>query len=120
MAWGKDSLVPGQLATHDLIDVVFNDLGSGIAKAGNIFRVDSLQRRMHNKLMVIDNRYALTGGRGIGDSYFWQMKTRLPGMDVLVSGSAAPQAQAGFNLYRDSPRVRDIEAIYSPLTKTPA
>ncbi len=47
-----------------------------------------LNRRMHNKLFVVDNRVAIVGGRNIGNEYFGlSRKYNFRDLDVLVMGS---------------------------------
>lgn len=46
-----------------------------------------LNRRMHNKLFVVDNRLAIVGGRNIGNEYFGlSKKYNFRDLDVLVIG----------------------------------
>ena len=106
-----------KLTVHDNIQVrIFNNMGTGLAKIGNIFYADTLQRRMHNKLMVIDHRFPLTGGRNIGDEYFWSNENMaFLDMDVLARGALVAEAQASFDLYWESPRVMSIDEMYSPM-----
>ncbi len=57
-------------------------------------------RRMHNKLMVVDGHFALVGGRNIGDEYYGlHGEYNFLDLDVLVIGAALPQASAAFDEY---------------------
>ena len=49
-----------------------------------------LNHRMHNKLMVADNRFAIVGGRNIGNEYFGlNPKQNFTDFDILAIGPAA-------------------------------
>ena len=68
-----------------------------------------LNRRMHNKQMVADNRLAILGGRNIGDEYFGlNPGFNFHDLDVLGVGPVARQASAVFDRYWNSPWVRRI------------
>lgn len=55
---------------------------------GEFSRVD---HRMHNKIMVVDNRIAIIGGRNLADEYFGQHKEHnFRDMEVLAAGSIVP------------------------------
>ncbi len=56
-----------------------------------------LNRRMHNKQMVVDNRVAILGGRNIADEYMGlNPKFNFHDLDVLGVGPVARQASAVF------------------------
>jgi putative cardiolipin synthase len=58
------------------------------------------QRRMHNKLMVVDGRAAITGGRNVGDEYFERRREfAFADVDVLAFGPVVSAMAAGFDLY---------------------
>lgn len=114
----KDSLSRmRRMSVHENVEVrVFNNTGVGLAKLGNVFRINSLQRRMHNKLMVIDDAYALTGGRNVGDDYFWtDGSVAFVDMDIMATGPVVKEAADSFETYWQSPRVSDIQDLYRPL-----
>lgn len=65
---------------------------------------DRLQRRMHNKLLVVDGAAAICGGRNIGDNYFdVDGDTNFEDVDLLVIGPAAGEAAVSFDDYWNSP-----------------
>lgn len=68
-------------------------------------------QRMHNKVMVVDGRVAIVGGRNIGESYF-DMDTEFNYLDrdVLVVGPAAGSAETSFEQYWEWERT--IPAAY--------
>jgi cardiolipin synthase C len=57
-------------------------------------------QRMHNKLMLVDNRIGITGGRNYQDRYFnWDNDFDYLDRDIMVGGPAASQMAASFNLF---------------------
>jgi len=71
-----------------------------------------LDRRMHNKSMIVDNQLALVGGRNIGDAYF-SARTDLDysDLDVLIAGPAVPQVSAVFDEYWNSELSYPVAAL---------
>ncbi len=63
-------------------------------------RIEQLNHRMHNKLIVADNRFAVVGGRNIGNEYFGlNRKHNFTDFDVIAFGAAAKKVSASFDLY---------------------
>jgi len=57
-------------------------------------------QRMHNKLLLVDNRIGITGGRNYQDRYFnWDDDFDYIDRDVMVGGPAARQMAASFELF---------------------
>ena len=53
-----------------------------------VAKMDRLNQRMHNKLMVADNHVTIVGGRNIGDEYFGiSSRFNFRDMDVITVGS---------------------------------
>jgi len=68
-----------------------------------IFHMKRLNHRMHNKLMVADNRMAIVGGRNIGNEYFGLDHTfNFSDMDVLAAGPIARRVSRSFDIYWNS------------------
>jgi putative cardiolipin synthase len=66
-------------------------------------RIEQLNHRMHNKLMVADNRLAIVGGRNIGNEYFGlNPQHNFIDFDVLALGEVVPEIAASFDLYWNS------------------
>ncbi len=90
---GKGSLAA--LSAHPDIEIrVFNPWASrGAARVvETATRAKSLNRRMHNKLLVADSQMAMLGGRNIGDHYFGlHHKYNFHDLDVIVIVDAHPQ-----------------------------
>jgi putative cardiolipin synthase len=74
-----------------------------------------LNRRMHNKQMVADNRAAIIGGRNIGNEYMGlNAEFNFHDLDVLGFGPMARQASDVFDRYWNSDWVRRIPASSGP------
>ncbi len=59
-----------------------------------------LNRRMHNKLFIVDNRMAIVGGRNIGDPYFGlSKKYNFRDLDLLTSGPVVQEMSSAFDDY---------------------
>jgi cardiolipin synthase C len=64
---------------------------------------ERLNRRMHNKQLVADNRAAIVGGRNIGDEYFgFNPDFNFHDLDVLAVGPVARDASDVFDRYWNS------------------
>ncbi|WP_232300608.1 phospholipase D-like domain-containing protein, partial [Aeromonas simiae] len=62
-----------------------------------LLRFRRLNHRMHNKLLLIDGRLAIIGGRNIGDSYFDRAaSTAFIDLDLLCRGILCRQLEQGF------------------------
>ena len=63
-------------------------------------RMDRLNSRMHNKLVVADNRVAICGGRNLGDHYFGLAhRYNFHDLDLLAVGPAARKLSKAFDTY---------------------
>jgi putative cardiolipin synthase len=65
-----------------------------------------LDYRMHNKLMVVDDAVALTGGRNIGDQYFQvNPESQFGDDDIVAVGPVVARLEEEFAEYWNSPAV---------------
>ena len=81
----------------------------GIEFLGN---VKQLNQRMHNKLIVADNRFSIVGGRNIGNEYFGlNPKHNFVDFDVLAVGPIAPKVSTSFDLFWNSREAYPGEAL---------
>lgn len=65
-----------------------------------LFSFHRLNRRMHNKALVVDGSAAIIGGRNIGDVYFGlAANMNFRDLDVLTSGPAAQAVEASFERF---------------------
>jgi phosphatidylserine/phosphatidylglycerophosphate/cardiolipin synthase-like enzyme len=66
--------------------------------AGVVFRLRDINRRMHNKMMIVDDRVAIIGGRNIQDEYFdWHPSFNYRDRDLLVAGPVTAAMKANFD-----------------------
>lgn len=75
------------------------------ASVARFFRV---QHRTHRKLLLVDGRTAVLGGRNIADDYFdLSRHYNFLDSDVVVAGEVVTSIQESFDLYWDSPWALD-------------
>ena len=116
---GDDPMLAG-LATHGNVQVrVFNPLpvrsgGLRTRVLLSLHEIGRVNRRMHNKLFIADNSFAITGGRNIADAYFGRSKpANFIDMDALVAGPAVRALSASFDAFWNGPLSYPFEAIAS-------
>jgi putative cardiolipin synthase len=81
-------------------------------------QLERLNHRMHNKLLVADNRAAILGGRNIGDEYFGlSHEFNFRDLDVVGVGPVARQASAKFDRFWNSELVVPTTALGIPATR---
>ena len=89
---------------HPNFDIkIFNPTYTRHAVAG-VFEFlayfQELNRRMHNKLFIVDNRMAIVGGRNIGNPYFGlSEKYNFRDLDVLTTGPVVEEISTAFDEY---------------------
>jgi len=67
---------------------------------GVLFRFRDLNRRMHNKVMIVDDQVAVIGGRNIQDEYFdWHASYNYRDRDLLVAGPECAAMKANFDAF---------------------
>ena len=114
---GKDDRIAWYSA-HPNIEVrVFNPFGIGrpwlvTRLAASITDIGRINHRMHNKLFVSDNAFAVTGGRNVGAEYYMHSdKTNFLDLDVLLAGPAVKDLSASFDRYWNSEYAYPIETL---------
>ena len=71
-----------------------------------------LNRRMHSKLLLVDDAIALTGGRNYQDDYYdWGEGYNFRDRDLLVAGPVAREMAANFAAFWASPRSVPAERL---------
>ena len=71
-----------------------------------------LNRRMHNKLMLVDGLVGITGGRNYQNSYYdWDDEYNFRDRDLLVGGPVVREMAASFESYWNAPPSRPIERL---------
>ncbi len=105
------------LAAHPGIEVrMFNPFVTRkgtLAKAGEgAFNFKRINRRMHNKSWIADNRVAFVGGRNVGDEYFGAgEEVNFIDLDFAMIGPVVRDASASFDRYWNSPSAYPMETL---------
>ena len=69
-----------------------------------------VNRRMHNKLFIADNQFAVYGGRNIADEYFTRHgEANFIDLDVLSAGAVVRELSSSFDRYWNSEQVWALE-----------
>jgi len=105
------------LSAHPNIEVrVFNPFASRkgtlsfVSESARNFK--RINRRMHNKTWIADNRFAIVGGRNLGDEYFGASdEVNFVDLDFGMVGPAVRDASASFDRYWNSPFAYPIELL---------
>jgi putative cardiolipin synthase len=113
----NESAMFAGLSAHPNIEVrTFNPFASRqgalrfIAEATTSF--ERINRRMHNKSWIADNRIAVVGGRNIGDEYFGASEdVNFVDLDFAMIGPVVREASASFDNYWNSAASYPIEAL---------
>ncbi len=110
---GIDPLLAA-LNTHPNIEIrLFNPFLHRNARwFGFLTDFSRLNRRMHNKLYVVDNQVAIVGGRNIGDEYFQvPEQTAFIDADLLGVGPVVQESSKDFDRYWASDSSYPVELI---------
>lgn len=90
-----------------LYSPIFDQAKTGKAEffAGILFEFTALNSRMHTKLLLVDNKMAIVGGRNIQDRYFdWGHAYNYRDRDVWVAGPVTKKMAENFNAFWNSER----------------
>jgi putative cardiolipin synthase len=116
----------GALAAHTNIEVrLFNPFATrsgGLRLAGEGLRdFGRINRRMHNKSWIADNRIALVGGRNLGDEYFTASdQVNFVDLDFAMIGPVVRDVTASFDRFWNSSAAWPLEALDEELVSEPA
>lgn len=105
------------LAAHPDIEVrVFNPFASRngtlnfVSESARNFK--RINRRMHNKSWIADNRVAIVGGRNLGDEYFNASdEMNFVDLDFGMIGPVVRDVSASFDAYWNSPSAYPMELL---------
>ena len=101
---GMDALL-SSLDEHPHIEVrLFNPFPMRRLKPlSYLLDFDRVNRRMHNKALIVDSSVAIVGGRNIGDAYFAADETlEFADLDVLTAGPVVSDMSRSFDAYWNS------------------
>jgi len=83
----------------------------------SVAELERVNQRMHNKVMIVDNRATIIGGRNIGDEYMGLNPSfNFHDLDVLGIGPVARQASTVFDAYWNSEWVMPVSALQLQIT----
>ncbi|MBL4659839.1 MAG: phospholipase D family protein [Alcanivoracaceae bacterium] len=72
----------------------------------------NLNRRMHNKLFLVDDKYGINGGRNYSDRYFdWDESFNYRDRDALAIGQVAKEMKRSFTHFWNSQWVVPLENL---------
>src|SRR5450755_425478 len=116
-AAGEDPLFAG-LAAYPGVEVrLFNPLP---ARAGSfrqrlvlsLHEFGRINHRMHNKLFIADNSFAVSGGRNVAEEYFMRSpEANFIDLDVLSAGPVVRELSAVFDAYWNSEQAYPIGSV---------
>ena len=116
-AAGQDELLAG-LASHPNVEVrLFNPLPSRHAGFStrlllSLHEFKRINHRMHNKLFIADNAFAIAGGRNIANEYFMRSESaNFIDMDVLISGPVVQSLSSVFDRYWNSEQAWPVQQV---------
>ena len=89
------------------------DAVSGVG-VGHLRRIN---HRMHNKLFVVDNAIAVTGGRNVGDQYFMIQRSNFIDLDVVAAGAIVPQLSKSFDAFWNSKYAYPLKSPRPPTAR---
>lgn len=110
----RDDQTLADLSAHPNIEVrLFNPFSNRSFKPVSFLTdFDRLNRRMHNKSIIADGVFAITGGRNIGDEYFSaHSNVEFGDFDLIMMGKIIPQVSRQFDEYWNSKPATPIEAL---------
>ena len=113
------------LDAHPNIEVrMFNPFSSRTGTLAFMFEAigsfERINRRMHNKTWIADNRIALVGGRNLGDEYFGASEhVNFTDLDFAMVGPVVRDASASFDKYWNSDSAYPMTALVPAGTITP-
>ena len=106
------------IAREPLVEVrLFNPFVLGRSSTlgrllNSLHELGRINHRMHNKLFVADNSFAIVGGRNTADEYFMRSRTsNFIDLEVLAAGRVVPDLSATFDAYWNSAHAYPIHAV---------
>jgi len=111
-----DSLIA--LARHPNVAIrIYNPQGSvGMSWLQRLWKVvtdfRSVNQRMHDKTLMVDNQVAITGGRNVADEYYdYDHDYNFRDRDVLLIGPVVGDMAESFERFWSSPLASPVEAL---------
>ncbi|MEH6591929.1 MAG: phospholipase D family protein [Halioglobus sp.] len=106
------------LSEHPMIAYrIYNPLanragGTTMREITNLADFSTINHRMHNKLLVIDGRIAIVGGRNQADEYYgYRKEQNFRDLEVILQGPLVSRLGGLFDLYWNDPWTIPIEHL---------
>ncbi len=115
-----DALLVGLAAQPNVEVRLFNPLpvrGGSLAGRvlGSLHEFGRVNHRMHNKLFVVDDSIAVSGGRNIANEYFMRdPEANFIDVDVMLAGPVVHRLSAVFDTYWNSSHVYPVARVAAP------
>ncbi len=94
------SLPVFKLAPHVVVELAAAGVQVRYYNTASLLRFFAVNHRTHRKLLVVDRRTAIVGGRNIGDDYFdLSPRYNFLDSDLLIEGPVAAAIADSFELY---------------------
>jgi putative cardiolipin synthase len=113
---GTEEILAAMSAETNLEVRLYNPFANRDARALGYFGdFARLNRRMHNKSLVADNRVAIVGGRNIGNEYFGAGDAiPFKDLDVVAIGPVVRDVSAQFDVYWNSASAYPAQSLLGP------
>lgn len=106
------------LSEHPMISYrIYNPVanrggGMAVRELENLVEFSRINHRMHNKLLVVDGRVAIVGGRNQADEYYgYREQHNFRDMEVILQGPLVTRLAGLFDLYWNDPWTIPIEHL---------
>ncbi|PTC02433.1 phospholipase D family protein [Vibrio mediterranei] len=107
------------LAAHDNFEIkIYNpnvNIGKNIVQKMTTAITDfhGINQRMHNKVFIVDDQVAITGGRNIADEYFgFDHEYNFRDRDVFLAGKAVKAIDMSFDQYWNNELSVPVEDLF--------
>ncbi|NOQ63504.1 MAG: hypothetical protein GQ582_03215 [Methyloprofundus sp.] len=112
-SWGRDFGI-AKLNAMDNFEVrIFNPFENRSFRVFEfITDMSRLNHRMHNKAFIMDNTFAITGGRNVGDRYFGVSSAiNFRDLDILSAGPIVQDISKSFDVFWNSEWAIPISSV---------
>jgi putative cardiolipin synthase len=106
------------LADHPNVEIkMYNPVHkTGVSKVKRLFNIvtdfRNVNQRMHDKTLVVDGKFAITGGRNMADEYFdYDQEYNFRDRDILAIGGVVPDIQDNFESFWASDFAQPVESL---------